>query len=115
MGGLKAVPSPVVWSGLTGKTIGAAHPGQKGKGGGNSAETQRHSVGDRRQAPLPQPCGGFQPAHQAAMPPAQVTTIPPPRALQGKGVGWVPGGGGGGLKPGGRSCGELLGTVSCSS
>lgn len=67
MGGLKVLPSTVVWTGLASKTIEAAHHGQKGRGGGNSAETQRHSVGDAGQAPLLQPGRLFQRAHQDAM------------------------------------------------
>lgn len=67
MGGLKVVPSTVVWTRLTSKTIEAAHCVQKGKGGGNSAETQRHSVGDGGRAPLPQPCSLFQTACQDAV------------------------------------------------
>lgn len=89
MGGLKVLPSTVVWTGLASKTIEAAHHGQKGRGGGNSAETQRHSVGDAGQAryrsladfssvPTRMPCC-----------PAKVTASPssvPPREV--KGVAW---------------------------
>lgn len=83
MGGSKVVPSTVVWTGLSTETIEAAHPVQKGTRRGDSVETQRHSVGDGGQAPLPRPCTPVQPAHQdatlagASCRPAESPSLPP--------------------------------------